>query len=147
MGSRFGVLMTSAVVALTLAATALAAHVETSPSVTALYAGNTSSGVVAFTFVDQETGCIPCGKSHDVITLGDFRFRDACTKQLTRIHKPIAVRRKRFSYRRGSVSITGTIAYRPNTELPTVNGRILPADADCDGDADGYATFDLKPPS
>jgi hypothetical protein len=149
MGLRPVVLAISAVaaLALALAATALAAHVETSPAAIALYGGSTPSGFVAFTFEENETLRIPSGKSRTVLTLNDFRFHDACTKSLTRIHNAIPVRRNRFSYARGTVSLTGKMSYRHGASLPTVTGMIRPADQDCDGDADGSMAFDLKPPS
>lgn len=136
-----------ALVASAFAATALAAHVETSPVTVTLYAGSSHSGFVAFAFVQNETVAISSGKRRTVLTLLGFRFHDACTKSLTRIHRAIPVRRNRFSYASGSVSVTGTTSYPHNASLPTVTGTIRPADADCDGDADGSMAFDLKPPS
>jgi hypothetical protein len=132
---RLVALTVSVAAALALAASADGHRVETAPAESLPYASTTLSGYVAFQYVSVEVG----PKLANVITLQRFRFRDACTKSLTRVRRKISVRHSRFSYRAGGISITGRVT--GSDPKFRIIGTVHVSGDDCDADNNGNVAF------
>ncbi len=129
------------VVALALAASASAIRIETSPSYAETYASTTPTGVVKFTF--GEVDSVHGTRSTQAFLLTGFRFHDACTSSLTKIHKTLRARHLRFRYHAGDITIAAKMA--SDRRSPRITGTITVAGLVCAGDPGGQITFKATP--